>query len=313
MAFSLPVRLQWAPISLAPGLVNLHRTFLVIDPVEIPAAHAGSVRLRHAARRGFPARRTLAGHALAAALALLIALVLARLRGQLSPAAEVLCLLLAVIAVALAGGLIPAVIEAVAGSLLLRFLVTAPGKPALAGASGVTVLGILVGAAVVVSLLTEDATRHIRQAARAAKADRLMTEADRMRTALLTAISQELRPPLASADAALSCLRCPAPAPGHRPRTCDRLAHLGDGPDRLMAQNPPLGHRRDIALENMQVGAADRRGVDPHHHVSRLLDHGIGDLFPGLLPGPVVHQRLHRYLQRLTRGQPRQRPPQGRS
>jgi K+-sensing histidine kinase KdpD len=91
----------------------------------------------------------------------------------------------------------------VAGSLLLRFVVAAQlGKPAIAGTTSVAVLGVLVGVAVVVSSLTEEATRHILQAAGSA-------EADRMGTALLMAISQELRPPFASADAAVSCLRCP--------------------------------------------------------------------------------------------------------
>ena len=162
------------------------------------------------ARRGWPAPRNLTGHALAAELALLLGLVLARWGGQLSPAADMLGLLLAVIAVALVGGLIPAVAEAVAGSLLLHFLVTPqPGKPAMAGASGAAMLGLLVGLAVVVGLLAEYATRSIRQATRAAKAARLMADADRIRTALLTAVSHDLRPPLTSADAAVSCLRRP--------------------------------------------------------------------------------------------------------
>jgi K+-sensing histidine kinase KdpD len=162
------------------------------------------------ARSGFPARRRLIGHALAAELALLLALVLAGWRSQPSPTTEVLGLLVAVIAVALAGGLIPAVIEAVAGSLLLCFLVTPQlGKPAMAGPDGAAVLGVLVGLAVVVSWLAEDAARRIMLAARTAEADRLVAEADQMRTALLTAVSHELRRPLASADAAVSCLRRP--------------------------------------------------------------------------------------------------------
>jgi two-component system sensor histidine kinase KdpD len=79
----------------------------------------------------------------------------------------------------------------------------------MAGASGVAAFGVLVGLAVVVRLLTEDATRHILQVALAAEADRLMAEAGPMRTALLTAVNQELRPSPASADAAVSCLRSP--------------------------------------------------------------------------------------------------------
>jgi Domain of unknown function (DUF4118) len=116
------------------------------------------------ARYGFPPRRRLAGHGLAAAMALLLALLLARLHGQLSPSAGVLFLVLGVIAAALAGGLIPAVIEAVAGSLLLRLLVTTQsGKPAIAGASDASILGVLVVLAVVVGVLAEGAAPPSRQ------------------------------------------------------------------------------------------------------------------------------------------------------
>jgi two-component system sensor histidine kinase KdpD len=130
------------------------------------------------ARYGFPPDRKLAGHAVAAALALLLTLVLVGLRDRLSPAAAVLAFLLAVIAVALAGGLIPAVIEAVAGSLLLHVLVTPqPGKSAIAAVSDAAVLGVLVVLAVVVGLLAEEVARRGRQAAFAAKAVRLAAEA----------------------------------------------------------------------------------------------------------------------------------------
>jgi len=130
------------------------------------------------ARCGFPLERKLAGHAAAAALALPLTLVLADLRDRLSPAADVLAFLLAVIAVALAGGLIPAVIEAVAGALLLHALVAPqPGRSAIAGVSDAAVLGVLVALAVVVGVLTEEAVRRGRQAALAAEAARLAAEA----------------------------------------------------------------------------------------------------------------------------------------
>jgi hypothetical protein len=110
------------------------------------------------ARRGWPGRRKLAGHALAAGLAMLLGLVFAMSRGHPSPAAEVPCLLLPVIAVAVVGGLIPAVIQAVAGTLLLWFLVTAqPG----AGVSSAELLGVLVGLAAAVSLLAEYAAQRM--------------------------------------------------------------------------------------------------------------------------------------------------------
>jgi two-component system, OmpR family, sensor histidine kinase KdpD len=156
---------------------------------------------------GLPPRRKLAGHALAAALALFLTLLLASLRGQ-SLTADVLAFLLAVIVVALVGGFIPAVLEAVAGSLLLHSLAIAqPGTFTAGRISNAAVLGVFVAVAAVVSFGVEDAARRTRQAARAAGAARSIAEADRSRTALLAAVSHDLRSPLASAKAAVSCLR----------------------------------------------------------------------------------------------------------
>jgi hypothetical protein len=76
----------------------------------------------------------------------------------------------------------------------------------------------------------------------------------------------------------------------------DRPTDLGDGADSFMTEDAALGDRGDIALEDVQVGAADRSGVDPHHHVRRFLDRRVRNLFPCLLPGPVIDQRLHSHL-----------------
>jgi hypothetical protein len=76
----------------------------------------------------------------------------------------------------------------------------------------------------------------------------------------------------------------------------DRLADLGNRADGLVAENAAVGDRRDITLENVQVGAADRGGVDPYHHVGRVLNCSVGNVFPGLLPGAVIHQRFHGHL-----------------
>jgi len=115
---------------------------------------------------GLPPRRKLAGHALAAALALFLTLLLASLRGQ-SLTADVLAFLLAVIVVALVGSFIPAVLEAVAGSLLLHsFAIAQPGTFTAGRISNAAVLGVFVAVAVVVSFGVEDAARRTRQAAR---------------------------------------------------------------------------------------------------------------------------------------------------
>ena len=71
-------------------------------------------------------------------------------------------------------------------------------------------VAVFVAVAVVVGLLADCAVRHAGQAAAAiaeSEAARPIAEADRMRTALLAAVSHDLRTPLAAAKAAVSCLR----------------------------------------------------------------------------------------------------------
>jgi len=164
---------------------------------------------------GFPPQRKLTGHALAVVLAVLLALVFARLPGfARSPGplgqGDLLALLLAVVAVALAGGLIPALIEAVAGSLLCSFLgVAQPGTSPAAGLRGVMMLALLLAVAVAVGLLTEYAARRARRPALSPGADLPIADVARMRTTLLVGVSQNLRPPLAAAQSAVGHLRAP--------------------------------------------------------------------------------------------------------
>ena len=157
-------------------------------------------------------RRRLAGYALAAVLAPVLAGVLAGLGGQLNPTAGVLAVLVAVIAVALLGGLVPATLEAIAGSLL-NFCVTPPMHTStVAEIDKAAAVAILIAVAVVVGLLADNVARYAGQAAAAiveSEAARPIAEADRMRTALLAAVSHDLRTPLAAAKAAVSCLRTP--------------------------------------------------------------------------------------------------------
>ena len=156
---------------------------------------------------GLPLRRKLEGHALAAALALFLTVFLATWRGW-NPTVGVLAFMLAVIVVALVGGFVPAVLEAVAGSLLLHvFAVAQPGRFVIGVVGNAAVLGVFVAVAVAVSFGVEDAAWRTRQAAQAAAAARRLAEVDRMRTALLAVVGHDLRSPLAAAKAAVSCLR----------------------------------------------------------------------------------------------------------
>ena len=63
-------------------------------------------------------------------------------------------------------------------------------------------------------------------------------------------------------------------------------ADLDDRADRFVAEDPTVGHGRDVALEDVQVGAADGDRVDPHDRVGVIGDRRVRDLLPGLLPGP---------------------------
>ncbi len=171
-----------------------------IRPVFVGAIFllGASERLMALAGSGLPLPRKLEGHALAAALALFLTLLLATWRGR-SPTVGVLAFGLAVIAVALAGGFIPAVLEAVAGSLLLHVLAVAqPGKFAIGGVGNAAILGVFVAVAVAVSFGVEDAPRRTRQTARAAEAARRLAEADQMRMALRARVTGPA--PLCAAD-----------------------------------------------------------------------------------------------------------------
>ena len=146
-----------------------------IDVHIVTHAHIGRRRRLPGAHGGLPLRRRLAGYALAAVLAPLLTLLLASLRGQLNLTTDVLAFLVAVIAVALVGGLIPAVLEAIAASLLLNFYFTPPiHKFTIAQANNVLALGVFVAVALVVSFLVDDAARRTKQAARASAESELM-------------------------------------------------------------------------------------------------------------------------------------------
>jgi two-component system, OmpR family, sensor histidine kinase KdpD len=157
-------------------------------------------------KSSLPLKRRLAGYALAAALALVLAI----LGGQLDMTIEALAVLVAVITVALLGGLVPAVLEAIAGSLLTVSFTSPIHASTFAKADIAATGAVIVAVAVVVSLLADNARRRAGQAAAAiaeSEAARPIADADRMRTALLAAVSHDLRTPLAAAKAAVSCLR----------------------------------------------------------------------------------------------------------
>jgi two-component system sensor histidine kinase KdpD len=130
-------------------------------------------------RGGITWRRQLTGWILAAALAPLLTLALATNRSGINLTSDVLAFLFAVIVVALVGGFLPAVAEAVAGSLLLNYYFTAPIHFwTIAEANNWIALGVFVAVALVVSWVVDTTARRTKQAARAnAESELLVTTA----------------------------------------------------------------------------------------------------------------------------------------
>jgi two-component system, OmpR family, sensor histidine kinase KdpD len=150
-----------------------------IDVHMVTHAHMGRGRGLPRARGGLPLRRKLAGYALAVVLAPLLTLFLASFRSGINLTSDVLFFLVAVVAVALLGGFVPAVLEAIAGSLLLNYYFTPPiHQWTIAEANNALALGIFVAVGLMTSSVVDDAARRNKQAARAtAESELLITAA----------------------------------------------------------------------------------------------------------------------------------------
>jgi len=124
-------------------------------------------------------RRRVAGYVLAAALAPLITVALANLRGHVNLTSDVLTFLVGVVVVALVGGLIPALLEALAGSLLLNYYFTPPiHQFTIADVNNAWAILVFVVVAILVSTVVDIAARRTKQAARArAESELLVTTA----------------------------------------------------------------------------------------------------------------------------------------
>jgi two-component system, OmpR family, sensor histidine kinase KdpD len=147
-----------------------------IDVHMVTHSYVGRGRgLPRAARGGLTRQRKLAGYALAVVLLPLLTLALASLRGSINLTSDVLVFLAGVIAVALVGGFIPALLAAVAGSLLLNYYFTPPiYKWTIAQANNALALVIFVAVGLVVSSVVDTAARRTKQAARASAESELL-------------------------------------------------------------------------------------------------------------------------------------------
>jgi two-component system sensor histidine kinase KdpD len=146
-----------------------------IDVHIVTHSYAGRGRGLPRARGGLTRERKLAGYALALVLTPLLTLVLANTRGELNLTSDVLVFLAGVVAVALVGGFIPAVIAAVASSLLLNYYFTPPlYKFTIASPNNALALIIFVAVGLAVSSVVDTAARRTQQAARSGAESELL-------------------------------------------------------------------------------------------------------------------------------------------
>ena len=73
----------------------------------------------------------------------------------------------------------------------------------------------------------------------------------------------------------------------------DAGADLVDDADAFVAENAAGLAGRHVALEDVQVGAADRGLGDPDDRIGRRSDGRLGTIFQGLLAGSVIDECFH--------------------
>jgi two-component system, OmpR family, sensor histidine kinase KdpD len=146
-----------------------------IDVHIVTHSYVGRGRGLPRAGGGLNRQRKLAGYALAVVLAPVLTLVLAASRSHINLTSDLLVFLAGVVAVALVGGFIPALLEAVAGSLLLNYFFTPPvHKWTIAQPNNALALIIFVAVGVAVSSVVDTAARRTKQAARASAESELL-------------------------------------------------------------------------------------------------------------------------------------------
>jgi len=130
-------------------------------------------------RGGITRTRQIAGWLAAAALAPLLTFVLALNRSGINLTSDVLAFLVAVIAVAVVGGFLPALAEAIVGSLLLNYYFTPPiHQFTISQANNALALGVFVAVGLAVSWTVDTTARRTKQAVRAnAESELLVTTA----------------------------------------------------------------------------------------------------------------------------------------
>ena len=150
------------------------------------------------------------GLAAAALVPPVLTVVLSGLTGRLNLSSKVLIYLVALVAIARLCGMVAALVAAIWASLLMDYYFISPVHTfRISGADDVIALVAFVIVAITVASVVEYSGKLSRRATQAAAEAAQLEAADRMRTALLAAVSHDLRAPLAAALASVETLRDP--------------------------------------------------------------------------------------------------------
>jgi two-component system sensor histidine kinase KdpD len=202
-------------------------------------------------RGGITPRRQAAGFVLAVVLAPLLTIGLTQVRTGANLTTDVLLFLVAVIAVAVTGGFLPALAEAITGSLLLNYYFTPPiHQFTISQGNNVLALIVFVTVGLVVSWVVDRTARRTKQSARAnAESELLATAAGSILRGqgAVEAILERMRE--AFGMKSVTFLECADAAPG--PGTGASLAASTVGP----------AARRGPVRQWVVVGCAGEEGV----------------------------------------------------
>lgn len=225
--------------------------------------------LRQAMSAGLSPRRQLLG-ALLAALGLAgLTVGLIPLRDDLAVESVLLLYLLVVVATAAAGGVWPASGAAVLAVGLVNWFFTPPFHTlTIAQGEHVLALVVFLVVAAVVALYVTVADRNASESAAVRAEATALDRANELRTALLSAVSHDLRTPLASIKASVSSLRA-NDVEWSAQETADFLAAIEDDTDRL---NQLVGNLLDMS--RLQTGSLEltRHPVALEEVVANALD-----------------------------------------
>jgi two-component system, OmpR family, sensor histidine kinase KdpD len=234
---------------------------------------------------GLSPKRQAAGAAFALVVLPLLTLALVPARDDLAVETVLLLYLLAVVAVAAIGGVWPAAAAAIVGFGLINWYFTPPFHTlTISDGDHVIALVVFLAVAMVVALYVTVADRNATESATVRAEAASLDRTNELRTALLNAVSHDLRTPLASIKASVSSLRA-SDVTWTEEETAEFLAAIEDDTDRL---NQLVGNLLDMS--RLQSGTLDlnRRAVA----LDEVVANALGSVGPAA-DGVVVEVPEH--------------------